>query len=218
MAALPYGFPDNISGDESEDESDFDDEFDKSLKAMSDNIAYRSNMAEMMTECLTDNGKRIVYGQLGLPKITGGIGRKTGDDLDTLIREGIMNENVSYETIKLSALNTFTNPDRYILKKQYSKWAAFLGMTANNRLYLSPPRSPKRSNQAVFTSDCSPGQLFSSDDPYDEYPLNSLQEDGNPDKVAEEFPDMDKDMNGPSSNLCPSCVTGLCDTHIQLRF
>ena len=48
MAALPYGFPDNISGDESEDESDFDDEFDKSLKAMSDNIAYRSNMAEMM--------------------------------------------------------------------------------------------------------------------------------------------------------------------------
>ena len=226
----------DVSDKGSEDESDFDDKFDDAMASMMEEAEVKG-LISLLLNNLNDKGKRVFIGKLRealrIGKVQGGICTKNVDELNEMIKDHV--GKLGYDTAYSIALDFYTSGDlkpNYMMGDGITIFPEFFGikmpdeltgLSSGDQTGCQTPTKRRRIDGSPYGGRIpnanqllTPGRMEGSPDFRDPF---SDRPDWNPDRVAEEFPDnMDEDTGGPRNKLCPSCVTGLCDTHIQLRF
>ncbi len=235
MASLTI-YNDMIRNSSEDEESEIGEEDWKDFDAMNQCIeedTQLEGLISLLINNLNEKGKRVLIGKLREALTLGNVqgGKST---LNVGILDGMISDYVralGYDAAYSIALEFYTSGDlkpKYMMGNGIKEFPEFFGVKLPKRLdvlsrgYKTPPRKKSKIGGSPYGGQIpgseqvlTPGEMGGSPDPRDPF---SERPDWDPDKVAEEFPDMDEDVLDPSSNLCPSCVTGLCDTHIQLRF
>lgn len=229
-----YGLGDepNISDDERKNESDFDENFDNAVALMMEQEKVEG-LILLLVNNLNEKGKRILIGKLRealtLGNVQGGKSTLNVGILDRMIFDYV--RELGFERAYMIAFEFYGELERKYMKgngftnfPKYFKVELPKKLTGLSSGFRTPPRKKFKTGESpsgespyggqIPGSDqiLTPGEMGSPMDPRDPY---TTKTDRNPDDVEKPFPE---DVLGSSSNLCPSCVTGLCDTHIQLRF
>ncbi len=226
MASLTYtgsGDECDISDDESQEDCELGADIYDACASMIEEDKKR-DLISLLLNNLNERGKRVFIGKLlGKEKVKGGKANLTVEQLNDIIITKV--HELGYDRAYQIAKRFYVSKEfkcNYMMGDGYTIFPVFFKIKLSKELtdlsnnYQTPKKRRKTEGSPyggpIPRSDQigTPGEIPSSN-PRDPFPT---MEDQNPDDVAKPFPDC---VESPS-NLCPSCVTGLCDIHIQLRF